>query len=58
MALEFIGHSEATFASVEPILAAAASGTSSTPDELSLLAAENDKALHSWVKTTAIYELL
>lgn len=33
MALELIGHSKSTFASVEPILGAAASGTSSTPDE-------------------------
>ncbi len=58
MALELIGNSKSIFASVEPILAAAAAGTSSIREDLSLVAGANDKALHSWVKTTAIYELL
>lgn len=58
MALELIERSNAAFARAEPILAAAASGNSATPEELSLVAEANDKALHNWVKAISVYELL
>ena len=58
MALELMERSEAVFATAEPILTAAASGNLATPEQLSLVAEANDKALHTWGKAASVYELL